>query len=102
MISTISQLRTGPSFLNAYRAKSRFIDSPACEACGAAYETRSHFLLECPAWEHLRQPLSAACREIGLFGSLHVAPLLTEPKLIKPLATFLDATGRFSCESVRD
>ncbi|KAJ7798198.1 hypothetical protein B0H14DRAFT_3157041 [Mycena olivaceomarginata] len=46
--ATISQLRMGPSHLNAYCFKSGFIASPACDACGAARETRSHYLLECP------------------------------------------------------
>ncbi|KAJ7820161.1 hypothetical protein B0H14DRAFT_2168978, partial [Mycena olivaceomarginata] len=55
--SAISQLRTGPSFLNVHPHKAGFTHSPACEACGAAKEMRAHFILECPAWESLRQPL---------------------------------------------
>jgi hypothetical protein len=94
--SLISQLRTGPSFLNAHRFKSGFTSSPACEACGAAYETRAHFLLSCLAWEHLRQPLHEASRAAGFFGPLHVTPLLSEPKLLKPLSKFIEATGRFT------
>ncbi|KAF7353315.1 reverse transcriptase [Mycena sanguinolenta] len=79
--SIISQLlvRTGPSYLNAYRFKSGFVASPACEACGAAYETQDHFLLEYPVWEPFRKPLHAAAKEAGLFGPLHVSPLLCEP-----------------------
>jgi ribonuclease HI len=94
--SSISQLRTGPSFLNSHRFKSGFVNSPACEACGAAHETRAHFLLECPLWEPLRQPLHAASRSAELFGPLHVSPLLTHPKLLKALGKFVEDTGRFS------
>ncbi|KAJ7841802.1 hypothetical protein B0H14DRAFT_2782179, partial [Mycena olivaceomarginata] len=46
----------GASHLNAYRYKSGFIASPACDACGVARETRSHYLLECPVLEPLRPP----------------------------------------------
>ncbi|KAF7371197.1 reverse transcriptase [Mycena sanguinolenta] len=94
--STISQLRTGPSHLNAYRFKAGFIKSPECEACGAAYETRDRFLLECSAWESFRKPLYAAAKEAGLFGPLHVSPLLCEPKLLRATAAFIEATGRFA------
>jgi ribonuclease HI len=93
--STISQLRTGPSFLNAHRFKSGFTDSPACDACGAAFETHAHFLLDCPAWEPLRQPLHVASRAAGLFGPLHISPLLTNPKLLKPFSKFVEDTERF-------
>jgi hypothetical protein len=77
--SSISQLRTGPSFLNADRFKSDFISSPACDAYGSPHEIRAYFLLECPAWEHLRQPLHDAAKTTGLFGSLHLSPILTHP-----------------------
>ncbi|KAJ6540060.1 hypothetical protein DFH09DRAFT_1368626 [Mycena vulgaris] len=57
--SNISQLRTGFTFLNADRAKSGFVDSAACDACGDPFETRAHFLLECQSWEPARQSLYA-------------------------------------------
>lgn len=81
--SNISQLRTGFSFLNAHWAKSGFVDSPACDACGDPFETRAHYLLDCPAWEPARQPLYTASKSVGLFGPLHVAPLLSHPKLLQ-------------------
>ncbi|KAJ7866521.1 hypothetical protein B0H13DRAFT_1449290, partial [Mycena leptocephala] len=90
----ISQLRTGPSPLNHNRHKADFIPS-ACDACSAASETRAHFLLECPAWELHRQPLYSACKSINIFGPLTVSPLLTEPKLLRTFAKFIEATGRF-------
>ncbi|KAJ7231768.1 hypothetical protein C8J57DRAFT_1533427 [Mycena rebaudengoi] len=94
-ISALSQLRTDFSFLNANRAKSGFIPSPACDACGAPYETRAHFLLACPAWEHLRPPLYRASMAAGSFGALYLPTLLNDTLLLKPIAKFVEATGRF-------
>lgn len=70
IISYIAQLRTGPSPLNDYRHKAGFVASPACEVCGAAVESRAHYLLECPAWEPHRQPLHAASRSGGRLGCI--------------------------------
>ncbi|KAJ7649106.1 hypothetical protein DFH06DRAFT_917718, partial [Mycena polygramma] len=94
-ISIISRLRTGPSHLNAHRHQSGFTNSPACEVCGEPYETRAHFLLQCPILEPLRQPLHDAARRAGHFGSLHVSTLLSEPKVLKALGSFIDASHRF-------
>ncbi|KAJ7444754.1 hypothetical protein B0H11DRAFT_2341763 [Mycena galericulata] len=93
--SNISQLRTGFTFLNADRAKSGFINSASCDACGDPFETRAHFLLECQSWEPVHQPLYAASRSVGLCGPLHVAPLLSHPKLLKALGKFVETTARF-------
>ncbi|KAJ7695893.1 hypothetical protein B0H16DRAFT_1275893, partial [Mycena metata] len=93
--SNISCLCTGPSHLNTHHHKSGFIQSPACEACGEPFETRVHFILQCPAFEHLRQPLHDAARRAGHFGSLHLSTLLAEPKTFKALGTFSEATARF-------
>ncbi|KAJ7032101.1 hypothetical protein C8F04DRAFT_1262268 [Mycena alexandri] len=94
-ISIISRLRTGPSHLNAHRFKSGFIVSPACEACGDPSESRAHYLLQCLPLEPLRQPLHDATRSAGHFGSLHIATLLSEPKVFKALGAFIEASGRF-------
>jgi ribonuclease HI len=94
-ISVISRLRTGPSHLNAHRHKSGFIQSPACEACGEPFETRAHYLLQCPTLEPLRQPLHDAAKRAGHYGSLHVSPLLSEPKVLKALGVFIEASRRF-------
>ncbi|KAJ7024995.1 hypothetical protein C8F04DRAFT_1269741 [Mycena alexandri] len=93
--SIIAQLRTDASPLNAYRHNIGAIGSPRCEACGAANETRAHYVLECPRWEPYRQPLHVACRKVGLFGSIHLSPILSNPKLLGPLAGFVEATKRF-------
>ncbi|KAJ7893176.1 hypothetical protein B0H14DRAFT_2218529, partial [Mycena olivaceomarginata] len=90
--SVITQLRTGPCPLNEYRFKAGFTNSPACEACGAATETRVHFILECPRWDPFRQPLYVAARELG---PLHLSPLLSHSKSLKPFAKFVEATHRF-------
>ncbi|KAJ7740265.1 hypothetical protein DFH07DRAFT_751781, partial [Mycena maculata] len=68
----------------------------ACASCGAAYETRAHYLLECPVWEPLRQPLHAASKKSGFFGPLHVSQLLTDPHVLWTTAKFVEETGRFS------
>ncbi|KAJ7153379.1 hypothetical protein C8R46DRAFT_837570, partial [Mycena filopes] len=91
----ISRLRTGPSHLNAHRHKSGFIASPACEACGEPFETRAHYLLQCPVLEPLRQPLHHAAKRAGHFGALHVSTLLSEPKTLKALGAFILSSARF-------
>ncbi|KAJ7029710.1 hypothetical protein C8F04DRAFT_1398250 [Mycena alexandri] len=96
MSSAVAQLRTDFSPLNAYRFKAGLTNSPACDACGAAKESRAHFILDCPVWEPHRQPLYGACYAAGFFGSLHLAPLLNEPKVLTAFSKFLDATGRFA------
>ncbi|KAJ7280868.1 hypothetical protein C8J57DRAFT_1057851, partial [Mycena rebaudengoi] len=72
-----------------------FVPSAACAACGAPYETQAHFLLVCPAWDDLRPPLYRASMTAGSFGSLHLPTLLNDPILLKPIARFVEATGRF-------
>ncbi|KAJ7835059.1 hypothetical protein B0H13DRAFT_1652897 [Mycena leptocephala] len=68
---------------------------PACDACGAASETRAHFLLHCPAWEHLRPLLQAASYGAGILGAVDVRTLLNHPKLLKPVIIFIGRTNRF-------
>lgn len=91
----LSRLRTNFSSLNATRYRLRQIESPACDACGAP-ETRAHFFLQCPAWEHLRPALQLASYSAGLLGTVDVPSLLSHPKVLKALVAFITATGRFS------
>ncbi|KAJ7336918.1 hypothetical protein DFH08DRAFT_705837, partial [Mycena albidolilacea] len=91
-------LRTGPSPRNAYRFKAGFINSPSCEACGASCETHAHFVLQCPKWERLRQPLCTACRDAELLGPLYFSVLLSHPKIFSAMVTFVEETGRFAME----
>ncbi|KAJ7671753.1 hypothetical protein B0H17DRAFT_194528 [Mycena rosella] len=55
-ISVVFQLQTDFSALNARRFALRQTESPRCSACGAASETRAHFLLHCSAWDGYRAP----------------------------------------------
>ncbi|KAF8144323.1 hypothetical protein K438DRAFT_1992965 [Mycena galopus ATCC 62051] len=94
-ISAMAQLRTDFSLLNAHRFRCRLTDSPACPACGAPYETRAHFLLQCPTWEPFRIALQSASYSAGLLGAVGVRPLLNEPLLLKATVAFIHKTGRF-------
>lgn len=96
MISTLSRLRTDFSSLNAVRFRLRQVDSPTCPSCGAPFETRTHFLLHCPSWEHLRAPLQRASFNADLLGAVDITSLLSHPKLLKAITTFIAATGRFA------
>ncbi|KAJ6542317.1 hypothetical protein DFH09DRAFT_1322431 [Mycena vulgaris] len=87
----ISRLRTDFSALNATRHRLHQVDSPACEACGAR-KTRTHFLLHCPVWEHLRPALQRASYGADLLGAVDVSSLLAHPKLPKALVAFIAAT----------
>lgn len=95
-ISLISRLRTDFSELNAHRFRCRLSPSAACDACGAAFETRAHFLLHCPAWEHLRPALQQASYSAGILGAVDVRSLLDHPKLLKAVSNFITDTRRFS------
>ncbi|KAJ7199097.1 hypothetical protein C8J57DRAFT_1737139 [Mycena rebaudengoi] len=89
------QLRADFSFLNATRVRSGFIASDACNACGAPFDTRAHYLAF-PAWDRLRPPLFRASMAAGsFFGSLYLPTLLNDT-LLKSLAKFIEATGRFA------
>ncbi|KAF7372330.1 reverse transcriptase [Mycena venus] len=94
-ISILTQLRTDFSALNAHRFRCRLAPSPACEACGAPWETRAHFLLHCPAWEYLRPPLQLASFKAGVLGSIDVRMLLNHLKLLKLVISFIAQMHRF-------
>ncbi|KAF7372324.1 reverse transcriptase [Mycena venus] len=94
-ISLICQLRTDFSQLNAHRFRCRLTQSPACDACGTAFETRIHYLLHCPAYEPLRPPLQAASYKADILGAVDVRSLLSHPKLLKALITFINLSRRF-------
>ncbi|KAJ6452653.1 hypothetical protein C8R45DRAFT_1040479, partial [Mycena sanguinolenta] len=68
----------------------------ACAACGAPKESRAHFLLHCPAWDHLRRPVQLASFKAGILGNVDVRTLLNHPDLIKPVLAFIAQTGRFN------
>jgi hypothetical protein len=59
------------------------------DTCDAAKETRTHYLLHCPAWEHLRPPLQRASYGSGILGAVDVRTLL------KPVIESITQTRRF-------
>ncbi|KAJ7185948.1 hypothetical protein C8R46DRAFT_881929, partial [Mycena filopes] len=95
-ISLVARLRMDFSELNAHRFRCRLSPSAACDACGAAYETRAHYLLHCPAWDRFRPALQRASYSVGLLGSVDLRSLLSHPKLLKPIVRFITDTRRFS------
>ncbi|KAF7372263.1 reverse transcriptase [Mycena venus] len=94
-INVIFQLRTDFSALNAHRFRCRLTPSPACESCGAPSETRVHFLLHCPTYEHLHPPLQAASYKADILGAVDVPSLLNNPKLLKAVITFVNQSRCF-------
>lgn len=94
-ISIIAQFRTDFSALNTHKFRCRLVSSPACDACGATKETRAHFLLHCPAWDHLRPPLQLVSYKVGILGAVDVRTLLNHPDLLKPVITFIRQTRGF-------
>ena len=92
--SAIFQLRVGHVPLNQYLHRFKKIDSPHCPACGHPKETAEHFLLQCPKYAHERWPLLNQTRG----RPPKFTTLLSSPKYLKPLANYMDATGRFKLE----
>ena len=92
--SLIFQLRVGHAPTNQYLHRFKKVDSSRCPACGHPKETTDHFLLHCPKYAHERWPLLKAA------GSKlpTVARVLSSPKLLLPLANFIEATDRFAID----
>ncbi|EIW75938.1 hypothetical protein CONPUDRAFT_25691, partial [Coniophora puteana RWD-64-598 SS2] len=86
------QLRSGHSHLNGFL--SRFVPdiTPTCLACGTASESVHHFLVACPSHRVHRDRLKM---KLGARRSLDVNTLLSDPKALRPLFAFINATGRF-------
>ncbi|OBZ68012.1 hypothetical protein A0H81_12025 [Grifola frondosa] len=87
------QLRTEHVPLQKHLHRIRRAESPICPACHAAPETVHHFLLTCPAhahhrWAHLDRALGHAGRSLSC--------LLNTSTAMKPLFSFINATGRLS------
>ena len=49
------QLRSGHIPLNAYLHRFKLVESAQCPACGMPRETPQHYVLECPAYDHVRR-----------------------------------------------
>ena len=89
--SAIFQLRVGHAPLNEYLHRFKKVDSAQCPACGHPKETPEHYLLQCPSYAHERWPI---IRQTG-GRPPKITQLLSNPKLLAPLANYMEATGRF-------
>ena len=94
--SLIFQLRVGHAPINQYLHRFQKIESPSCPACGHPKETVEHFLIQCPKYAHERWPLLQNSRS----GHPKISKILSSPKLLLPLANYIEATGRFEQEAV--
>ena len=77
--------------LNYYLHKFKRVDNPRCPACGHPEETVEHYLIQCPKYVHKRWPLRNRFRG----GIPKLSKLLTNPKLLVPIANFIEATQQF-------
>jgi len=70
--SQLSRLRLGCSRLAADQFHRDYSDSPMCTHCAdGVLESREHFLLECPAWQHQRNQLWSELAALDVRG-LHL------------------------------
>ncbi|KAF7966260.1 hypothetical protein HWV62_39401 [Athelia sp. TMB] len=88
------QLRTGHAPLNKHLHRIKAKNSPVCTGCDMAHETVKHFLLDCPAYERIRQDT------LGVLGTeaRSIQTLLSHPVALKPLMKYIGRTGRFGDE----
>ncbi|KAL1937221.1 hypothetical protein VTO73DRAFT_14448 [Trametes versicolor] len=84
------QLRTNHLPLQAYLARIGKTDSATCPTCGGAPETVQHFLLACPTYSLHR---AVHFTPLGFFGR-NLATLLNTKAALRPLFSFINATGR--------
>jgi hypothetical protein len=94
--SQISQLRLKHFPLNRYLKRIRRVDSARCPACGEETESADHFLLRCPSYAHERWTLARLAGKKR--KPLTLKTLLGDPEFILPLASYIQATGRFGLQ----
>jgi hypothetical protein len=102
--SRIAQLRFKHIRLNGYLKRIQKVDSARCPACGEDEESIEHFLLRCPNYAYERWALA---RHTGKKRKpLTIKTLLEDPELVVPLATYIQASGRFKtsgeCDPTRN
>jgi len=90
--SWIYQFRVGHLPLNAYLHRFKRSASASCPACGYHSKNTQHFLLDCPAYAHERWTLVNKSRP----GEKDFAKLLSNPKTLPKVITFIHETGRFT------
>jgi hypothetical protein len=94
MSSTIFQLRVGHVPLNAYLFRFGITESAQCPACGEAREMADHFVLRCPKYALERWALLRHIKD----ATPKLEDVLSNPKLIMPVANFIAATERFKLQ----
>lgn len=89
LVSILTQLRSGCSPLNGDRYRRKLHETPAC-ACGALWESRRHYLLECPLYTTQRRALkrSLKCKTLRIS---HLGDL----RATLAVANYINATDRF-------
>jgi ribonuclease HI len=91
-MATIVRLRTGHCFLNQYRHRIGYEESPECTTCGnGRIENVEHFLLHCSKYEKEQMALT---KEVGL-GGMWMEKLLGYPRIIKHTLEYVEKTRRF-------
>lgn len=84
------QFRTNHVPLQAYLARIGKAPTATCPTCGGAPETVHHYLLACPTYSLHRAVHFAP---LGFSGRT-LATLLNNKDALRPLFTFINATGR--------
>jgi hypothetical protein len=92
--SMIVQLRLAHIPLNSYLKRIHKVDSARCLACGEDEESTEHFLLRCPSYAYKRWDLTQHTRK--KCKALSLETILGDPQFTLPLATFIQASGRFT------
>ena len=88
--SLITQLRTGHVGLNRHLHKMNRSDTPHCPNCPGIEETVLHYVIQCPAYDHLRGEM----RRLGNREARCVNTLLGKPKNFPLLLRYVDGTER--------
>ncbi len=91
--SRITQIRLKHFLLNSYLKRIRKVNSAQCPACGADNENTEHFLLRCPSYAYERWNLARHAEKKRKL--LMTKTLLGVKEFVLPLATYIQATGRF-------
>ena len=91
--SRIAQFRLTHTPTNQYLKRIGKVDSARCLACGDERETIEHLLLRCPVYAHERWKLEQQATKLK--KPLTMETLMGTSDMVKPLANYIDATGRF-------
>ncbi|KAF8595484.1 hypothetical protein BDV93DRAFT_393603, partial [Ceratobasidium sp. AG-I] len=86
------QLRSGHILLNAYLRCFQKSETATCPTCHERAEMVVHYLMHCPAHEHLRD----ICNTAFPAAANLLSTLLTSKKAIPHLIEYIQATERFA------